>query len=100
MCEKTIVVPSICAISLAVLLVLLVACSEAPDSAPEAASGDIGPWTDTNYPSYVKHITHFGQRADWSPDKNIFFMEKTYGDVYEVELETGVHEQKTRSSPD
>jgi hypothetical protein len=42
-------------------------------------------------PKYIKHVTHFGQRADWSHDgKRILFLEKTFGDVYEVELETNV----------
>jgi hypothetical protein len=41
-------------------------------------------------PSYLKRVTQFGERADWSHDgKKILFVEKTYGDVYEVELETG-----------
>ena len=36
-------------------------------------------------------MTHFGQRADWSHDgKRILFIEKTFGDVYEVELATGI----------
>lgn len=40
--------------------------------------------------SHIKQVTTFGQRADWSHDgKRILFLEKTYGDVYEVELETG-----------
>lgn len=43
-----------------------------------------------NLPSYIKRVTQFGERADWSHDgKKILFMEKTYGDVYEVELATG-----------
>lgn len=42
-------------------------------------------------PPYIKRVTHFGQRADWSHDgKRILFIEKTFGDVYEVELATGV----------
>ncbi|MGB2864869.1 MAG: hypothetical protein WBC05_16195 [Sedimentisphaerales bacterium] len=42
-------------------------------------------------PGYIKQITHFGQRADFSHDgKRILFLEKTFGDVYEVELETGI----------
>lgn len=42
-------------------------------------------------PSYIKQVTHFGERADWSHDgKRILFLEKTFGDVFEVELETGV----------
>lgn len=43
-----------------------------------------------NLPSNIKRITQFGERADWSHDgKKILFLEKTYGDVYEVELATG-----------
>jgi hypothetical protein len=40
-------------------------------------------------PVHIKHITRFGQRADFSHDgKRILFIEKTFGDVYEVELKT------------
>ena len=58
----------------------------------EAASAEFsGPWTDTSFPPYIRRITHFGQRADWSHDgKRILFLEKTYGDAYEIDLETGV----------
>jgi Tol biopolymer transport system component len=42
-----------------------------------------------NLPPYITSLTTFGQRADWSHDgKKILFIEKTFGDVYEVELET------------
>ena len=42
-------------------------------------------------PPHIKRVTHFGQRADFSHDgKRILFMEKTFGDVYEVELETQI----------
>jgi hypothetical protein len=42
-------------------------------------------------PSHIKRVTHFGQRADWSHDgKRILFIEKTFGDVYEVELKTRI----------
>ncbi len=41
-------------------------------------------------PPHIKQITTFGQRADWSHDgKKILFIEKTFGDVYEVTVETG-----------
>ncbi len=41
-------------------------------------------------PPYIKRATDFGQRADWSHDgKRLLFLEKTFGDVYEVELATG-----------
>jgi hypothetical protein len=42
-------------------------------------------------PPYITRATHFGQRADWSHDgRRILFLEKTFGDVYEVNLESGV----------
>lgn len=41
-------------------------------------------------PPYIKQVTTFGERPDWSHDgKRVAFMEKTFGDVYEVELATG-----------
>jgi len=43
-----------------------------------------------NLPANVKRLTQFGERADFSHDgKKILFVEKTYGDVYEVEIATG-----------
>jgi len=40
-------------------------------------------------PPYITQVTHFGEHADWSHDgKRILFLGKTFGDVYEVELET------------
>src|SRR5437667_7638951 len=42
-------------------------------------------------PAHIKRITWFGERADWSHDgKRILFLEKTFGDVYEVERDTSV----------
>jgi hypothetical protein len=44
-----------------------------------------------NLPDHITRITHFGQRADWSHDgKRILFMERTFGDAFEVELSTGI----------
>ncbi|MEQ9402098.1 MAG: hypothetical protein RIM99_00820 [Cyclobacteriaceae bacterium] len=44
-----------------------------------------------NLPPYIRQITHFGERADWSLDgKRILFLEKTFGDVFEVDVETGI----------
>ncbi len=41
-------------------------------------------------PPYIKQVTNFGQRADWSHDgKKILFIEKPFGDVFEVEVATG-----------
>ena len=42
-------------------------------------------------PRHIRQVTHFGERADWSHDgKRILFIEKTFGDAYEVELETNI----------
>ena len=71
---------------------LLLGCEPrpAPPASNETAEFS-GEWTADHYPSYVRRITHFGQRADWSHDgKRILFLEKTYGDVYEIDLETEI----------
>jgi hypothetical protein len=40
-------------------------------------------------PSYIKQVTYFGERADWSLDgKKILFLSKTFGDAFEVEVAT------------
>lgn len=42
-------------------------------------------------PSHITRLTHFGQRADWSHDGGrVLFLEKTFGDVYEIDLETRI----------
>jgi Tol biopolymer transport system component len=42
-------------------------------------------------PPHIRRVTWFGERADWSHDgKRILFIEKTYGDAYEVEVATGI----------
>jgi Tol biopolymer transport system component len=42
-------------------------------------------------PPHIRRVTWFGERADWSHDgKRILFLAKTFGDVYEVELATGI----------
>ena len=42
-------------------------------------------------PPHIKRITWFGERADFSHDgKRILFVEKTFGDVFEAEIATGV----------
>ena len=41
-------------------------------------------------PPHIKLLAPFGERADFSHDsKRILFLEKTFGDVYEAEIETG-----------
>ena len=53
-------------------------------------------WTDTTYPAYITKVTNFGERADWSHDgKRILFVERSFGDVYEYDLETGKYRPLT-----
>jgi hypothetical protein len=48
-------------------------------------------------PAHIKRITWFGERADWSPDgQRILFLAKTFGEVYEVEVATGIIRAVTR----
>lgn len=53
------------------------------------ATGEQGKSPLDELPAHIARATHFGQRADWSHDgKRILFLEKTFGDAYELELET------------
>ncbi|MEO9482734.1 MAG: hypothetical protein ABJG47_04785 [Ekhidna sp.] len=64
-------------------LILLVAAST-------SAIGQTGTSPIDDLPDYIKQVTYFGQRADWSPDgERILFIEKTFGDVFEVEVSSG-----------
>lgn len=72
-------------LTLLVLFVLLLTNCSGQDKSKEGKS----PLDEL--PSYIKQVTHFGERADWSHDgKRILFLEKTFGDVYEIELATGI----------
>lgn len=55
-----------------------------------AQPGEENEWTDTQFPSYIKRMNYFGERPDWSHDgKKILFVEKSFGDVYEMDVATG-----------
>jgi hypothetical protein len=55
-----------------------------------AGSAGVGSPAD-RLPPHIRRITWFGERADWSHDgKKILFLGKTYGDAYEVEVQTGI----------
>jgi len=42
-------------------------------------------------PAYITRLTYFGQRGDWSPDgQRLLFLERTFGDVYTVDMESGI----------
>ena len=47
-------------------------------------------WTDTDFPSYIRRLNYFGERPDWSLDgKKILFVNRSFGDVYEMDVKTG-----------
>ena len=53
-------------------------------------------WSDTTYPDYIRKVTDFGERPDWSHDgKKLLFVERSFGDVYEYNLETGRYKPLT-----
>ena len=76
--------------TLAVLLSLII---NQTSSAQEIRSES---WTDTTYPEYITKVTEFGERPDWSHDgKRFLFVERSFGDVYEYNLETGKYKPLT-----
>jgi hypothetical protein len=65
-------------------VILLTGCADQLQNSKERSPLD-------DLPPYIKRLTHFGQRADWSHDgKRILFIERTFGDVYEVELKSKI----------
>lgn len=63
---------------------------ESPKQSNKRAQSVVGDPAE-DLPSHIRRLTHFGQRGNWSHDgKKILFLERTYGDVYELTLETGV----------
>lgn len=72
----------------AVLFAALLGAVASGQPSGEIEDGE-GPSPIDNLPPHISRVTHFGQRADWSHDgKRILFVEKTFGDVYEIELAT------------
>jgi hypothetical protein len=70
---------------LIILLGLLIVCGVSlAQTKPEME------WTDTQYPSYITRLNYFGERPDWSHDgKKVLFVGRSFGDVYEIDVETG-----------
>ena len=77
-----------------VALVVMGLCAvghEVVASPPALKAQEGGAWTADSYPSFIRRLTHFGQRADFSHDgRRVLFMEKTYGDVFELDLESEI----------
>jgi Tol biopolymer transport system component len=54
-----------------------------------AAGPQAGESPADHLPAHIKHVTAFGERADWSHDgKKILFLSKTFGDAMELDLAT------------
>ena len=63
---------------------ILALATAATGSADEPAKSP-----DQDLPPHITRLTLFGERADFSHDgKHILFVEKTFGDAYEVDIET------------
>lgn len=51
-------------------------------------------------PAHIRHLTEFGERADWSHDgRKILFLSKTFGDAMEADLATGAIRNLTQHFP-
>jgi hypothetical protein len=71
-------------VSVAVLLAMLMSTAGATESGPKRSPLE-------ELPAHIRRLTHFGQRADFSHDgKRILFLERTFGDAFEVEVATGI----------
>jgi hypothetical protein len=69
-------------IALSAALTLALATASPADDRPAT-------WPDRDLPPHFTRQTLFGEPADFSHDgKRVLFLEKTFGDVYEVDLET------------
>lgn len=70
--------------ALTILVPLALAAENVATPAAEASPAD-------RLPPHIRRLTWFGERADWSHDgRKILFIEKTYGDAFEVEVATGI----------
>jgi|GEM_PF-191828 len=65
------------------------------EPAPQSGFRDSHP--EDHLPPYIRRVNGFGERPDWSHDgKKILFVEKPMGEVYELDLATGLLHPKTR----
>jgi len=70
------------------VLVLLVPVAGLGVDGTIRAGDDEGP--SAHLPPHIRRLTLFGERADWSHDgRRILFLSKTYGDAYEIEVDSG-----------
>jgi hypothetical protein len=77
--------------------ILRTAIASAAEGSPTPKEGESPA---DHLPPWIRRVTWFGERADWSHDgRRILFVEKTFGDVYEVELATGILHALTHHYP-
>jgi len=82
-------------IILLTLVLLPVSLFGQDNSRTEPGSLDGSPTDDL--PPYIKLVSGFGERPNWSHDgRFILFLDKPMGEVYELELATGIIRPKTR----
>jgi hypothetical protein len=71
------------------LPILTAAWSVTGADRPEAPKPEANPAD--HLPPHISRLTYFGERADFSHDgKKLLFVEKTYGDAFEVDLSTKI----------
>ena len=67
-------------------LALLVSAAGARSVSAQAAAGGA---PEEHLPRNITQLTAFGERAAWSPDgRRIAFMSKSFGDAFEIDLQT------------
>lgn len=79
------------------LFILLQATGKIGHGQEKPQSGFIDAHPEDHLPSYIKRVCGFGERPDWSLDgRFILFVDKPMGEVYELELASGIIRPKTR----
>jgi hypothetical protein len=79
------------------LFIILQATGTIGQDHTKKQSGFINADPADHLPSYIKLTSGFGERPDWSHDgRFILFVDKPMGEVYELELATGIIHPKTR----
>lgn len=80
--------------------VLAMLCSPVLALGQEPAEGLEPVPPDQNLPPHITRLSWFGERADFSPDsERVLFLSKTFGDVMEVEIATGIIRNLTAHYP-
>lgn len=73
---------------------VLLAAQDPPGEGPHPTPPD------QDLPPHITRLSWFGERADFSPDgERVLFLSKTFGDVMEVEIETGIIRNLTTHYP-